>query len=446
MNEIIEKSGTKKNYKNDKEYINHLYPLQTVCVMDATMGIPYFVASIARTKRGLIQPVRGSIQTGVLLIDLNCFLHRYLDDTNPYFSIVKAISDLEELVHAKTVVACLDGMAPYAKQVQQRFRRMRKTEPSVFDRHQMSPETPWMRGLLDYLPKTWIVSGTDEPGEGEHKIFKWLRRNPTKEAVIYGLDADLVLLALANMNLCHIKLLREKNEFQNILSKEAEWGTLDIPELAKNLPIPVSQFIEIAVTCWGNDFLPPIAMFSLREDGYARALHFKGPCKEAAAGEAKFLEKRIIQRARPDEQCMLGNLEDRMAIQLFDGVRDWKPVVEAFWKTVAWTLHYFKTNEVLDWTWYYPYPEAPTVATLLKYPRPKFTWELKPPPFHVGNQLQFILPQKALRAAKRRVLFPDEIYDEEKDMRIPWMRRHTWEARPRISLPWPTSETEVVPL
>jgi|694.fasta_scaffold58505_3 5'-3' exonuclease len=412
------------------------------------MGIPYFVASIARTNRGLIRPVRGQLKTDVLLIDLNCFLHRYLDDSDPYPSIVKAIADLMELVSATIVVACLDGMAPYAKQVQQRYRRMRKSEPGVFDRHQLSPETPWMRGLLEHLPSSWIVSGTDQPGEGEHKIFKWLRANPQKTGIIYGLDADLVLLALANSNLCKLQLLREKNEFHNILSKDAEWGLLDIGELSRNLPVPVEQFLEIAVTCWGNDFLPPIAMFSLREDGYARALQYKGVCKEAANIEHQFLTKRIIQRARPDEQALLGNLEERMAIQLFDGVQDWKPVVDAYWKTVNWTLHYFRTNEVLDWTWYYPYPEAPLVSTLMKYPRPKISWPMGPIPFHVGNQLQFILPQVALRRAKRRVLFPDEIYDEETEVRVPFMRRHNWEARPRISLPWhPTiSETEVAPL
>ena len=413
------------------------------------MGIPYFVASLAKTNRGLIQPVRGHITTDVLLIDLNCFLHRYLDDSNPYPSIVKAIGDLLELVHAKTVVACLDGMAPYAKQVQQRFRRMRKSGASEFDRHQMSPETPWMRGLLEHLPASWIVSGTDEPGEGEHKIFKWLRKNPQKTGILYGLDADLVLLSLANANLCQLKLLREKNEFQNILSRDAEWGTLDINELLRSLPVPVDQFIEIAVTCWGNDFLPPIAMFSLREEGYARALQYKGISKEAAAAEHQFLTKRIQQRARPDEQGMLGNLEDRMAIQLFDGIRDWRAVADAYWKTVNWTLHYFKTNEVLDWTWYYPYPEAPLVSILRKYPPSRIVWTQNPIPFHVGNQLQFILPQAALRRAKRRVMFPDELYDEESpDMRIPWMRRHAWEARPRISLPWhPTIyETEVAPL
>ena len=191
-------------------------------------------------------------------------------------------------------------------------------------------------------------------------------------------------------------------------------------------------------------------MFSLREDGYSRALYCKGPTKVAADQEAAVLTKRILQRNRPEELALLGpDMERRMAIQLFDGIRDWKPVVDAYWKTVEWTLHYFKTNEVLDWTWVYPYPEAPLVSTLLKYPQPStYTW-IQGIPFHVGNQLQFILPQTSLRTAKRRVKFPDEFYDEESpDVRHPWMRKYTWEAKPRISLPWHpiNDETEVVPL
>lgn len=150
-----------------------------------------------------------------------------------------------------------------------------------------------------------------------------------------------MLLSLAQKDLAkELHLLREKTEFQNMLSTEAEWGLLDIHGLARALPMPVDDFVEMAVTCWGNDFLPPIAMFSLREDGYGRALHFKGPCERAAQEETRLLQSRIVKRNRAEEQSLIGSdLERRVAVQLFDGVRDWKPVVDAYWKTVSWTLH-----------------------------------------------------------------------------------------------------------
>jgi hypothetical protein len=53
--------------------------------------------------------------------------------------------------------------------------------------------------------------------------------------------------------------------------------------------------------------------------------------------------------------------------------------------------------------------------------------------FGVTQQLQFILPSRSIRAAKKLMKFPDEIYTET---RHPWMKRHDWEMKPRISLPW----------
>ena len=45
--------------------------------------------------------------------------------------------------------------------------------------------------------KKWVLSSSDEPGEGEHKVMSRLRalKEPGRHA-IYGLDADLVVLSL----------------------------------------------------------------------------------------------------------------------------------------------------------------------------------------------------------------------------------------------------------
>ena len=53
--------------------------------------------------------------------------------------------------------------------------------------------------------------------------------------------------------------------------------------------------------------------------------------------------------------------------------------------------------------------------------------------YSITNQLQFILPSKSLREAKKIRIFKDEVYTET---RAPWLKRHEWESDPHISLPW----------
>ena len=74
-----------------------------------------------------------------------------------------------------------------------------------------------LRGFLEYyISKLWqrhpylhklnvIVSDSDVPGEGEHKIMEFIRSqrtqpqyDPNQTHIIHGLDADLSMLALSS--------------------------------------------------------------------------------------------------------------------------------------------------------------------------------------------------------------------------------------------------------
>jgi hypothetical protein len=221
-------------------------------------------------------------------------------------------------------------------------------------------------------------------------------------------------------------LLREK--------EDDTFATISVSAIREVLPVDPDTYVKMCVMCFGNDFMPAVGMFSLREEGYARAIYYSDK-HTAGKDEKKVLMKRAKNSDRhivaPDGHA----LEARYSVHVMDGVLDWEPVVYAFWKTCEWTYHYFTTSEVLDWRWYYPYPEAPLVETLDAYDRPMtFSWDHPEPDYTVEDQLQFILPSHSLKGLPQK--YPDELYDEQTETRHPWMKRFAWECDPWVSLPW----------
>ena len=409
------------------------------------MGIPFYFASLIRNHPGIVR--RADVfDTDILGIDFNCLIHHYLKRQNPIDSVLDGLQKVLTLCRAKKVYLAFDGLVPYAKMVQQRYRRFRIKEEE-FDKNQISPDTPYMRSLEEAIRKTFpfiIMSPTQEPGEGEHKIFQYIKTVEKQRVCIYGLDADLILLCLFNKDLTtELSLLRETEE---------DFSLLDIHKLAVQLPIELDQYLVLSVLCFGNDFMPSLGIFSLREDGYGRALEYytksgKPDLKTeegraafldyAASKELNVLKDRIKLRKHPFERAVVGrqanNVSEKYGLHILDGVTNMEPVVDAFWKTFNWTMHYFQTNEVLNWDWVYPYPDAPLIQDIVQLY--ETSMEPKELTYRIVNQLQFILPSVSLRKAKRKVHFVDEYYSETREM---WMKKYEWEVKPRISLPWPT--------
>ena len=105
------------------------------------------------------------------------------------------------------------------------------TREETWNTSAITPGTLFMSNLSDAVKKRFnnpdefgldkfIISCSDEVGEGEHKIFEYIRENKRyhKETntVIYGLDADLIMLTLAHLNISNsLYLFRETPEFIN---------------------------------------------------------------------------------------------------------------------------------------------------------------------------------------------------------------------------------------
>jgi len=428
------------------------------------MGIPFYFASLSKSHKGIIEAVKKNLlmEVDVFVIDFNCLIHRYLKDEEPISSILEALEYIvEHICKPKHLIITMDGLVPYAKIVQQRYRRMRiKEDNGIFDRNQISPDTPYMRELEIALKTRFpyaVINGTALHGEGEHKLIYELRKLPDiqrRTICIYGLDADLILIALQHHKLSNpysMWLLRESSEFNDPKLKSAEFATLSIWKLLRELPMDIEQYMALGILCFGNDFMPNLGMFSLREDGYDRVLQTYKEANNpdltscegrrvflqcAAKQEMAFYKEKIGLRKRPEEKAILGKdntlFSHKYNLHILDGVSNTQPVVEAFWKTFHWTWAYFKNSEPINWYWVYPYGDAPLLSDILKYPEYTKT-SRKKLNFNVNRQLQFIMPSTSLRLSKRRILYPDELHSETRN---PWMKRHDWEMKPRISLPW----------
>lgn len=440
------------------------------------MGIPYYFASLIRQHREIVSKVKGCQSPDVFAIDFNCLIHSYMNDSDPINSVIAALRNILTNVckATKFVYIAMDGLVPYAKMVQQRYRRFRKQDKvPEFDRNQISPETQFMKDLASAVRSAFpdaILSDTSEPGEGEHKLLNWLKtlpENKRRSICVYGLDADLILLCLVQRKLSmpySFTLLRENKGFNR---DDEGFSTLSVWRLADKIEIPIEQYLVLAVFCFGNDFMPNLGMFSLREGGHERALAIYKEAGEpdlmngpdlwsfvlfARQKEMQFYTERAKTRNKRAERAIVSEdgmfMKERYALHVLDGA-DPFDVVRAYLKTCCWTLVYFLENTPPDWEWFYPYPDAPLLSMFNRSISPSihnddedaFGFSSKIT-FSTLNQLQFILPSSSIRKNKKRVLFPDEYYSEETEMRIPWMKRYNWECRPRISLPWHPSEKE----
>lgn len=269
----------------------------------------------------------------------------------------------------KLLMIAIDGVAPRAKMNQQRSRRFRSAQEAkekqadkeellkmikkqnggtlppetieevakkAFDSNSITPGTPFM-DILALSLRYWcayklntdpgwanmkvIISDATVPGEGEHKIMNFIRsqrtspdHDPNTRHVIYGLDADLIMLGLATHE-AHFRVLREDVFFQEgkartckicgqkghdaqncrgaAKEKDGEFDEKDkavtlkpfiwlhvsvLREyLAVELDVPGLPFrfdLERAIDDWvfmcsfvGNDFLPHLPALEIRENG-----------------------------------------------------------------------------------------------------------------------------------------------------------------------------------
>jgi 5'-3' exoribonuclease 1 len=204
------------------------------------------------------------------------------------------------------IYIAIDGIAPRAKMHQQRKRRFlsaqrnkaissfkakHKIPDTQWDSNCITPGTEFMLKLDNYLMtefkdvvkakypslKNFIVSGSNEIGEGEHKMIHYIKTNKLTESytgdVIYGLDADLIMLSLTTEDR-DIVLMRESQDFgQNQSPNKLPYKYLDINNLREGiydtfqLNNEQSLINDYVFMCYllGNDFIPSLSFLKIKE-------------------------------------------------------------------------------------------------------------------------------------------------------------------------------------
>jgi 5'-3' exonuclease len=266
------------------------------------MGIPSYFSYIVKNHSDIIRKLNkdtlkkigGKIDN--LYLDSNsiiydCFyqlVEKYTNanatNTNPTTSLPKEgieqvlIKELcvtietyiKQIRPVNKVIIAFDGVAPVAKLEQQRNRRyksyfMRKLEQQYnqtqdkpksnvisWSTSNITPGTQFMNTMSDHINmyfnqhktkelglKTIIVSSSKTEGEGEHKIFQYIRDYPEYHkkttTVVYGLDADLIMLTLNHLSVSNqLYLFRETPHFIRQIDSSLDPNMtymMDIPRL-----------------------------------------------------------------------------------------------------------------------------------------------------------------------------------------------------------------------
>ena len=232
------------------------------------MGIPSYFRAITSTNPDIIVNKKLS-NVKSFYLDFNGAIHGccrkvidqgYTRSKRLQFEkrmINECIEYLDKMVEyvnpSQLVYIAIDGPAPRAKMTQQRIRRFKsvkerqtihqiKQELGIeeqledkWDTNAITPGTMFMKKLADaikYHIRTGknpqlsqlkvIISDSNIPGEGEHKILAHIKEDNVNQGneeelsegkiIIYGLDADLIMLSMAS-HVNYIYLLREALEF-----------------------------------------------------------------------------------------------------------------------------------------------------------------------------------------------------------------------------------------
>ena len=282
------------------------------------MGIPLYFKNIINDFPDIISPNDTFHQEiNYLFLDLNCAIHPccagLTNENEMYDKIFDKILECIKLSNVKNkVYIAIDGPAPRTKMEQQRQRRLKSAnEKKIWDTNQITPGTNFMNQLNTFLKNKckglsipYIISDSNEPGEGEHKIMKYIDNLPqSSNSVIYGLDADLIMLSMLRKS--NIYLLRERTEF-NIENLDTSYIFCNINLLKKHLVESIKKpdfkisnetiLNDYLFICFllGNDFIINSPSINIRYKGIKYLLDTYNTLQNEYFGRFYMIDKNKI--------------------------------------------------------------------------------------------------------------------------------------------------------
>ena len=403
------------------------------------MGIPYYFYNLTRKyKNIIINDIPKDIS--IYAIDFNGIIHPQASkETNEpllFINLWNKIISYKDTFNPSNILICVDGVAPIAKIIQQRKRRYLSIFKNKIDKisykwdtNAISAGTSFMNNLDEFIFKkinetsnknSFIFDGSKNEGEGEHKIFQYLRTmdfDKTKGIIINGLDADLIILSLLS-KFDNIYLMRENNDetiylsidnLKKSLLNELKplWINLDDDEIIESYCVMCSIL--------GNDFIPNIISLNMKNGGLIRiidlttkAIKSNGSlvsqgkinkdCLNEIFNQISLTEdtdlfnevSTIIQKKPRDftlesQEYGLKN-KDSLLKDIYGNNKKWRYyyykglfdininydtsmisiVVDSYIKGIYWTYNYYKGFD-LNYEWFYPYNYSPTAKDIFNF-------------------------------------------------------------------------------
>ena len=440
------------------------------------MGVPFYFKKIFTNYPEILQNEYKN-QGSCLFLDFNGIIHqsyykiknKEINEDSIFSEIKRYLLFLQDKFNPNLIYIAIDGVAPLSKIKQQRQRRFKTVfyqneKNKIFEKYNndisnwnsncITPGTIFMTNLNKFLKTidmgNLIISDSDEKGEGEHKMFNYIKNNKWIEnIIIHGLDADLIFLSLLS-NINNIVIYRDNNSKESYLNIDILKSHI-VYDLKKKIIFNIENDCNIIkdyiLICFllGNDFVPKITSLdiisnnglNLIEETYLNILNkqqkflidnnnninydfLKNLIKDLSSNEVnnlnnannRYKKKKFFNNTnKTDCELEITKLEFYPLFNKtyldYNNIFDWKneyynhyfknitdknEIIEQYLIGIQWILDYY-LNGKSDNNWFYPYLNSPLLDDIYNYlnNNNKFPIYIEKYKIEITSQIQLLI-------------------------------------------------------